>query len=173
MANTLRDTQRSKVYKAERVLRQFAKPLPKVADVERFVKKQMARKAITNRYPRATRVTKVKDGRGRRAACAWAGHTISIPLWARNDAIVLHEMAHIIVNREFWNVDYASHGWRFASVFLDLVRFVMGRDAHDALKASFKEHGVKFNKPRAKRVYTPEQIEILRTRLAAAKEARA
>jgi len=57
-------------------------------------------------------------------------------------------------------------------VLLDLVRFVMGREAHDVLKASFKEHKVRFTAPRAKRQYTPEQLEILRARLAAGREAK-
>lgn len=39
----------------------------------------------------------VKDGRGRRSACAvvdWSGRVIKLPLWARTPETILHELAH-------------------------------------------------------------------------------
>ncbi len=172
MLREVRDSQRSKVYKAEKVLLPLAAPLREVKDVECFIKKQMARKAITRRYPSATRATEVKDGRGRRHACAFGGYAISLPIWARNEAIVIHEMAHIVTNRHYGERGLASHGWQFCAVFLDLVRFIMGNEAHDALKVSFKANKVRFTKPRTRKPLSPERRAALAERLAAARAAR-
>ena len=146
--SSVRDNQRSKVYKAEDVLLDFAKPLPKIEDVVAFCQKTQKRKTIVKRYPRAERPIAVKDGRGTRRALAYGGYAISIPQWARNEAIVVHEIAHIMTNRHFGDV--AGHGWEYCSVFLDLVRYTMGKEAYMALKQSFKEHKVKFRAPRKK-----------------------
>lgn len=167
-----RDTQRKRVYTAEKVLGQFAKPLREVKDIERYCRKQLRRKAILRRYPSAERAFRIKDGRGTRKALVYGGHAIGIPLWARNEAIVLHEVAHVI-NYRHSDTDVAGHGWEFCAVFLDLVRFIMGREAHDALKQSFKDHKVRFTKPRTRKPLTPEQRAVLAARLAAARAAKA
>lgn len=168
-----RDSQRKKVYRAESVLLRFAKPLREVSDVERFLRKQLKRQAILRRYPDAAEAFRVKDGRGTRNALAYGTHTISIPLWARNEAIVLHEAAHVITSRHI-NVRKASaHGWEFCATLLDLVRFIMGREAHDALKQSFKDNKVRFTKPRKRKALTDEQRAALAERLASARLAKA
>jgi putative metallohydrolase (TIGR04338 family) len=169
----LRDSQRSKVYKAERVLLRFAKPLREVSDVERYLKKELKRKAITSRYPDAADAFRVKDGRGTRRALAYGDHTISIPLWARNEAIVLHEAAHVITTRHINTRQAAAHGWQFCEALLVLVRFIMGAEAHDALKKSFKDNKVRFTKPRERKPLTDEQRAVLAARLAAARAAKA
>jgi hypothetical protein len=45
----------------------------------------------------------------------------------------------------------------------------MGREAHDALKVSFKAKKVRFTKPRERKPLTPEQREALAARLAEAR----
>lgn len=169
---SVRDNQRSRVYKAERCLWGDAKPLREVKDIEAFMKKQLSRKAILKRYPDATRTIQVADGRGTRKALAYGDYKISIPLWARNEAVVIHEIAHIIAHRTYGQYRIAGHGWEFCSVFLDLVRFIMKREAHDALKKSFKEHRVKFTKPKKRKPLTPEQKAVLVERMKNAREAR-
>lgn len=163
-----RDSQRKRLYVAERVLGKFAKPLQDVQDIERFLKKQLQRKAILRRYPDATRTVRVSDGRGRRNACAYGDWKIAIPLWARNTHIVIHEMAHIVTHRQYGS-KVAGHGWEYANVFLDLVRFIMGNEAHDALKQSFKDHKVKFTKPRTRKPLSTEEKMALAARLAEAR----
>lgn len=163
-----RDSQRKRVYVAERVLSKFAKPLRDVQDIERFLKKQLQRKAILRRYPDATKKVRVSDGRGRVNACAYGDWKIAIPLWARNTHIVVHEMAHIVTHRQYGH-RVAGHGWEYASVFLDLVRFIMGKEAHDALKQSFKDNKVRFTKPRTRKPLSPEAKAALALRLAEAR----
>lgn len=149
---SIRDTQRSRVYKAEKAIwpTHMGRPLREVADVQRFIKKQMKRKAITRRYPDAAKTVHVHDGGGKRAASAYGTWKISLPLWARHELVVIHEMAHIVAHRHYGERNIAGHGWQFCAVLLDLVRFIMGKETHDALKASFKANRVRFTKPRAR-----------------------
>jgi hypothetical protein len=48
----------------------------------------------------------------------------------------------------------------------------MGRAAHDLLAGCFRLKNVRFHKPRAKRVLTPEQKQVLRDRLATIRASR-
>jgi putative metallohydrolase (TIGR04338 family) len=144
-----RDGQRSKVYKADDALKPFAVPLKSVADVERFVLKVWASKRAQAAFPRAVgswRQPYVKDGRGTRSATGGEWH-ISIPRWARWSDVVLHELAHVITIREHFSLRVAGHGWQFCGVFLKLVLYIMGREAHDALKASMKIYRVRYRRP--------------------------
>lgn len=162
-----RDQQRARVYKAERVtLANMGKPLPSVSDVERYVKRVFAMKRVREAFPtmRANWLPSIGDGRGRRAACGWEGG-IKIPLWARTEWVVVHELAHTITRRVY-GCNVAGHGWQFCAVYLKLVLYAMGREAHDALKADFKKCRVKFTAPRAKRQLTDEQRQALADRLA-------
>jgi len=103
----------------------------------------------------------VGDGRGRRRACWQASsYEIKLPHWARTEAVILHEMAHWIVDVakvpprdgsvRFWETQYpanhAAHGVEFAAVLLELVRLQLGADAAKALKASYKARRVKRDK---------------------------
>lgn len=60
----------------------------------------------------------VKDGRGRRSACAsWDG-SISLPLWARTPSTILHELAHVLAGLSHghdgtWKAAYHALARRF------------------------------------------------------------
>ena len=165
----IRDTQRSRVYAAERKVQHLGKKLPDVTDVERYIAHNMKRKAILRRYPGAADKTAVKDGRGTRNALAYGDYAIGIPLWARQEIVVLHEMAHIIAARTHGQYNIAAHGWQFCAIFLDLVRFCADREIHDALKASFDEHKVRYKAPRKCKPLSPEQRAVLVERLSVAR----
>ncbi len=163
-----RDTQRARVYKSDAALVAIAKPLPMVRDVERFTKRMFGMKRVQEAFPSSARYSmpRVGDGRGRSHACGGEWE-IKIPLWARNEAVVIHELAHTIALREFGRRgDAAFHGWQFCSVYLKLTLYGMGREAHDVLKAAFKKNRVRFTAPRAKRQLTDEQRQALADRLA-------
>jgi len=103
---------------------------------------------------------RVGDGRARRKACWDAScYEIKLPHWARTEAVILHEMAHWIVdratvpredNRGFWrpqyDTDHAAHGKEFAAVLLELVRLQLGAEATTALKKAYKMLKVKRDK---------------------------
>jgi putative metallohydrolase (TIGR04338 family) len=176
----MRDSQRKRVYTAERAAfpdcSETSDPtLPTVEDIERYVKKVWGSKRVQAAFPRSTlhysRVPEVADGRGCRRAIAYGTYQITIPKWARREWVVLHELAHIIVERERLHPknEIADHGWHFCEVYLKLVLYMMGREAHDALKASFKKHKVKFTQPRERKPISDEQRAVLAARLAAAR----
>lgn len=161
-----RDTQRARVYKCDRILMATAAKLPTVRDMERFVKKTFASKRVQEAYPKAMwrALPSVSDGRGRRRACG-NEYGIRMPVWARDEAVVLHELAHTITMRLGGNE--AFHGWQFCAVYLKLVLYMMGREAHDTLKAAFKANRVRFTEPRKRKPLDPEARAILVARLAA------
>jgi hypothetical protein len=176
-----RDSQRSKLYTAEKeALEQFATPLPKVEDIQAYILKQSARTTLQTRYGRAREVANwpimIGDGRRTRRALAYGTNKMTFPRWARKDWVVLHEWAHIIHNRLDArgsllksNVGTrteelqggASHGWQYAAIYLDLVRFCMGKEAYEALKAAFKTHKVRY-KPKRSVVVTEEMLGRLK-----------
>jgi putative metallohydrolase (TIGR04338 family) len=170
-----RDQQRSRVYKAERIaLAQMAAPLATVRDIERFVKRVFGMKRVQDAFPKATSrhwdLPTVGDGRGRRNACGWDGG-IKIPLWARNEWVVIHELAHTISWREY-GYKTAGHGWQFCAVYLKLVLYCMGREAHDVLKRDFKVCRVRYTAPRKRKPMDPARKAELVARLAAYRAAR-
>jgi len=180
-----RDSQRTKVYKAEdSALIPLRRPLDGIDEAIELAHRTMLRAGIRSRYGYAANsvswpvnITASKGGR------SWGGRE-SIALGKHagfTDHILLHELAHTIharitamVKRQlrFGKNLYgtrtielaggAAHGWQFCQVYLDLVWFGMGRDAYEALKASFKRDKVKWHKPKE---LTPEQRQQLAARL--------
>ncbi len=166
-----RDTQKQKLYNAERVLRAYADPLPTVADMEKYVAKVLKRAPIVARYPQDLQPIDVCPGKwGQRRALAHGGDRISMPKWSRDTHIVLHEVAHVIASRVHGARNIAGHGWQYAKVYIDLVHFMMGREAAEALKISFAHHGVRYKAPRPKKRLTPSQKADLVARLQMGRE---
>jgi hypothetical protein len=61
-------------------------------------------------------------------------------------------------------IDYCRDG--------DVVLYMMGREAHDTLKASMREHRVRFREPRKRAPLSPERRAQLVAQLAYAREQR-
>lgn len=155
-----RDSQRSKVYAAEKALKATATPLPRMSDLEDYVSRVWREvQLIQHLFPQPTPgqpclsllpLPTVKDGRGRRRA-GGSSHGITMPTHSRNDVIVLHELAHTICCRlHGWRV--AGHGWQFCAIYRTLVLHAMGHDAHAVLTRAFWENGVKFQAPKQIRI---------------------
>lgn len=160
-----RDTQRARVYKSDHALGALAKPLPTVRGVERYVKRLFEMKRVQGAFPRLRPdwLPTVGDGRGRRMACGWSGG-IKIPLWARNEMVVIHELAHTVTHRQYGS-GVAAHGWQFCSVYLTLTLHAMGREAHDTLKVAFKRNRVRYTAPRKRRELSDAERQALADRL--------
>lgn len=179
----IRDTQRSKLYRAEREAWQVLScPLPTISDIRQYLEKQSTRKPLQRRYGASVNVTdwelEIADGRGCQHARANGTQKITIPRWARTEWVVLHEWAHIIHKR--LNISFvpgsgilnygsrsfelrgpaAPHGWQFASIYLDLVHFCISEEAARALKVAFKAHNVRY-RPKPTRTVTEEQLARL------------
>lgn len=165
-----RDSQRSKLYKAEGVLGKYSKRLETVPQIERYVKKVSEKATIQRRYKRfLTRNIIVRDGRGRLSAGGdYSG--IWMPVWSRTEYLVLHELSHTLTQRKYGQ-KVAGHGWQYAAIYLDLVRFALGVEAFESLKESFKKHKVRFSEKKTRQI-TDEQRKVLIERMAKAREAK-
>ena len=100
-----RDFQRSKVYSWERAV--FGRPTEKLtlAQCTELARKLCGFKVI------------VKNGRGRRKACAYyETRTISLPRWARCEWVVIHECAHLLTDLE-----HAAHGALYMKNYIRLL----------------------------------------------------
>lgn len=167
-----RDSQRSRLYAAERAAFGHAIDLFSITEVERYVERVWSMKRVQGAFPNLGFLPRVDDGRGRRSACA-SDRAISVPRALRMRWVIVHELAHIIAGREFGRRNIAWHGWQFAQTYLRLARLVLGVEAETALKAQFKARRVKHKAPRSKAPLTPEARAALIERMAQARAARA
>ena len=99
-------------------------------------------------------------------AYALGSDFLSFPPQFRNMPIVLHELAHIIVDRLSFVVhfskNYTTHGRMFAFIYLELVKKYMGEREHMILKVGFKNYNVKY---RNRIPQSSAKKKILRERL--------
>ena len=174
----IRDSQRKKVYTAERsVIETYGRNNLSIKECQQFTNK-IATSSFAVRKFGSTDIY-VDFGRGGAMAYknghwyddyneVWRfGNRISLGVWARQEMVVIHEVAHIYAS----NIA-SPHGWEFCSIYLDLVRHFLGAKAHADLKASFKAHRVKFVKPREKRILSAGEREAMAGRMMAMRAAR-
>lgn len=137
---TARDSQRKRLYNSERALDGVARGrhLEAVGDLQAYVDALLASRWFKARWG-AWGTIQVKPGGGRRSACAEGRYVIKMPRWSRCELVTLHEVAHCLTPGR-----YADHGPEFAGVFLSLVRQSMGQHAAASLRASFREHRVRY-----------------------------
>jgi putative metallohydrolase (TIGR04338 family) len=107
---------------------------------QKFVDKVLARSFVKNNYPWNHGQIIVYDGRRRSSAGAtWrhGSYAILLPKWARNEFVILHEIAHHVGSPSY------GHDYNFADCLLKLVRNVMGKQHALHLQAAFHYKGVK------------------------------
>ncbi len=157
-----RDSQQSKVYKAERDVFSSVPFGPTlgtpefrtVAECHAFVNQVIGSRWWVNRAGRID--IEITDGRGSQNAFAYrlpdhkdsVPHLrLSLPRWARSRIVILHELAHCItgIKHGYYERDTVPfHGREFCSHLLALVKRWLGPDQARALQAAFKEHRVKY-----------------------------
>lgn len=171
-----RDSQRQRVYAAERELIAFSDPdggFQHFRDLTKFVRKMANSKRVQKAYPglkrwrQEYRVVERRHGGG---ACADANEIVFRPgSWTR--WIAVHEFAHLLHFREQFTgtgpdralKGYAvAHGWRFCQIYLHLARLFLAEGHEKALKIAFRSHRVKYRTPRR---ITAEQRFALANRL--------
>jgi len=141
MTKETRD-QAGKLYSAEAIAFKKNSEDMTIAQCQKFVSKVMNRSYVKSNYEWLHKDIKVLDGRGRQTACATYrdGHyVICLPKWARNEFVILHEIAHHLTKAER---KYA-HDSYFATCLLNLVRNVLGREDALTLQAAYNFKGVK------------------------------
>jgi hypothetical protein len=185
-----RDMQRRRVYRAEGMAWDDHPAdkveFPEIEDVAREVKRLLDSRRVWKAFPFMSPHTPksherasftIEDGRGSRTARGGASG-LAFPRRQRRRWVILHELAHLLHAREqkavrasmalvdsdiFTRKGYtAAHGWRFCMIYLQLVRWFVGKAEHDALKAHFKGLRVRYRPPR---VMSPEQRAAAAERL--------
>lgn len=139
----IRDSQKSKLYKAEKVLPSIVIGKKELLTSQAYVDKVWTSVWTKKHFQRSRlyRSPMCADGRGRRNA---TGNLIvlQLPRWARTKATVLHELAHSLTGER------PAHGWQFARNYLLLVQHFLGPEAAKALRTSYRKERVRYNPPR-------------------------
>jgi putative metallohydrolase (TIGR04338 family) len=152
----VRDQQRSRLYAAERECHHGPQEhLRSVQQMQNFIDRVCTQRWFQSRWGNDVKI-EVRGGQGHRRAVCY-GDVLHIPLWGREELVLLHELAHSLVTYRrgltgfsILGVDYqtgavAGHGPEYAGVFLFLVRQVLGAEEALKLKAAFKKHRVRSN----------------------------
>lgn len=166
-----RDSQRAKVYAAERSafhsfeVAALSKPeFKSLEDCRQFLHAVRRSAWYQRRYPGYPPI-ELRPGKGARNAFArseaWSD-SITLPLWARQRWVILHELSHVLQKDR----SESAHGWQFCARYLELVYHELGEEAGDKLKAEFKSRGVKFKAPVKRAPLSEERKARLREQLA-------
>lgn len=175
-----RDSQKSKLYKAEAALNPWRGPhhqillkdlrtssgthgkYSSIEGCQEYVDNLTQQRWFQSRW--GQRRIEVRN-KAYGAASGYTNSHICLPPWSRIERVILHEVAHTLTPRH-----HAAHGPEFAAVFITLVDNHMGRHIGTALRKSFTANRVKYRngmaavpKPGTKAVVTKTQ------RVAAAK----
>lgn len=168
----VRDSQRAKVYRAEAILKHHRGHSRWAADLKAgdlisarvYVGKLATDARILRWWPAAASIAPILDlarSKSRHTSYTRAGHVMRLTRqhlgceWA-----LLHEFAHMIVwwqhqehdkaaGRNWFDLKCcASHGREFAAIYLRLVRYRLGKEAEESLRAAFVAERVRYRKRR-------------------------
>lgn len=137
--NTIRDSQKSKVYTAESRIPEGLLLEPR--EIEDYIREVCADPWFRVHHPEIS----VHDFRlvfpkkGPRASCGTTGsvHKLRFPPQMRNKKTVLHEMAHACAHAKWGRTRIAGHGAEFVYVYLRLVYRRFGKEVGFALLSAF------------------------------------
>jgi putative metallohydrolase (TIGR04338 family) len=159
-----RDTYRQKVYRAERIAfagtsgypPRYGRRIEKVPDIQAYIDKLVASAWFRRRWGRTGyRAIRIHPGKRHTRATGdpWTG-IIQLPIWARSEAVILHELAHVLCPTEApW------HGWEFLQIQLELIDHQLGKMAADVYKHELTLQGAKWRQPRGKKASFREHME--------------
>ena len=173
----VRDSQRSKLYRAERTLEAAHAPmiLRTKDEAYRFIDKILSSAWARRQWPQLERKRynlgvlrwKRPDIVMRRMAATagqHSGNEIKLNPDYATPLVIVHELAHWIEKwaaRDYSKPSTPGHGREFAAIYLLLVRHVFGFEAHKQLRQAYVANGVRY---RAKRKISAEAMERLRER---------
>ena len=175
----MKDSQRKKLYTAERVA---FKDFPGMADVstparyERRVRDIMESKWVADNFanPRYTQELRVEFSPRMGGANAGAARIrTGLNAHAMQEWYLIHELSHALhhrlPSRKQW--DMTGHGRQYAEIYLRVVKRFMGVAAYTALRSAFRANKVKVGAKRV-RVISAEQKAKLVENLASARAAK-
>lgn len=138
---TRRDTQRQRLYDAERAagLAPLAQTIDN-ADLQNWVDEALDRRPIRSRW--GIRSVSIRLGRGQGGAhYSESSREIMVTREARNPGVLCHELAHALTPN-----DVPAHGPEFAGVCLFVVGVLLGDDERKRLLVEFRRHRVRHNR---------------------------
>lgn len=151
-----RDNQKSRLYAAERAAQLEPSPLARrlLVDTERvpstgsitieacqaYLDHLFQSAWFQRRWGRRSYKARHKAYGNATYSSGWTSY-ISLPPWARDEWVLLHEVAHGLTEHS----DCAHHGPEFAGVFLTLVEHRMGKAAGASLREQYKANRVRYN----------------------------
>lgn len=153
------DSQKGKLYEAERATQWPAKPgvagwtatthLPK-DEAEKYVQRAYDWLVTQDRVDRDRGRISFQHSRGQGGAWANRGRHRIMLTSNREPWLLLHEVAHLAPcsRAPGYDGDLRSHGWCFADHYLALVQHFLGVDAAKALRQSFKDRKVRYRPKR-------------------------
>lgn len=135
-----RDFQRAKFYSAEKLIEK-GESFPVLNNLQSYVNNIVRSNWWKKEFPYIASIT-VKDGRRRRRGSggrfnyyrptSTAGY-IKMPKWTRYESYILHEMAHVVQHPAD-----SAHGKEFCSLYLHIVKEVMGQNVADQLVLAYR-----------------------------------
>lgn len=142
-----RDSQRSRVYRAETPL--GGRRLPDLADCAGFADEVVGSLWWAARFPTHDlgRVPRLRPGNGARQAFYREdpeGPTITLPRRYRTAAVVIHELVHWVLGDAH---DLPNHGRTFTRLLLDATDEFMGATKRELLAAGYAQHQVRVGPP--------------------------
>lgn len=84
---------------------------------------------------------------------------MTLPVFARSEPVILHELAHVLTNHDQL---IAHHGPEFCGVYLELVRYAVGKEAAAQVRSQFQTRPlVRFNRSMVPAPKDPKMIRAL------------
>lgn len=131
------DKQQRKVYDSENDLEEvvFHKKWKTVQGCQNYVDDFTSKRWFRNRFG-IVNITVTKERTNQIHALGSAIEspvkTISLPNWAKNEIILLHEMSHCLLPHR------VKHGKEFCATYLQLIEYNLGKKARRILEIFFK-----------------------------------
>lgn len=149
----MRDFQRARVYRAEDYLDEstFLK-FSNIRECREYAESIWSNPAIRARFPKACSTEKppIKQAKtsSQSSQAYWPPHEkVTLSKHGQNDYVVIHELAHIITEREYAKgEDWIKHGPLWADVHLFLVKTMLGRDFYLNVVEAFEMEGVQYTR---------------------------
>lgn len=134
-----RDTQRQRVYDAERALSAYWGQTIPNDRLQAEANRILDLRAVRSRWGHV----RIRVGLGRGGGRGGWGH-INLGVEARNPTVLCHEIAHCLMDHT--HSDLAPHGPEFTGINLFLLEHAVSKERSDALRAAYREHRVKVSR---------------------------
>lgn len=159
------DSQRSKMYTSERIIRGEGDSFSDLSKIRKYYKYFFSLKSFQRRFNLTFDELEVemKKKGSYKSSARWDGspylhtHLLRFKDNCNNvkEETLLHELAHILAPPP-----HAPHGRLFASILLWLVNSRMGKEMRDLLLESYRENNVKYSPRKEVQVFNQEPIKV-------------